>query len=314
VNSGFIVTTLQSDELVLELIGMTAEQFSNKEDPKVQRVEKTRILVVPPFVDHARVLSLLEKQNFRGFGLPATAMDQSKDRLANLCAVPLRAYAFSVRMAETLADFYDRIFPPGTIKAPDEKLGNYAKQSLAAIKAGARCDLLDIVNGEKNGPALMEWIRRECKILPNGDLDKKIAKLFVPDEDGLEFSQILDTAVVPAVPELRADVVSKPVNNRELADVQAFEKSTFSFGKVEKKRAQQFASTVLQRETKVFLRFVKNEHSRALSESMEQYFRGFYSEAIQVAAVRIAEARFDEFDVDEDIGSSADDSTDEDED
>jgi hypothetical protein len=314
VNSGFVITVLRSDELVLELVGMTAEQFSNKEDPKVQRVEKTRILVVPPFADHARVLSLLEKQNFRGFGLPATAMDQSKDRLANLCAVPLRAYAFSVRMAETLADFYDRIFPPGTIKAPDEKLGNYAKQSLAAIKSGTSCSLIDIINGDIHGPALMEWIRRECKILPNGDLDKKITKLFVPDEKGLEFDEILDTVVAPAVPELRADVVSKPVNNRELADVQAFEKANFSFGKVEKKRAQQFASTVLQRETKIFLRFVKNEHSRALSESMEQYFRGFYSEAIQVAAVRIAEARFDEFDVDEDIGSSADESADSDED
>lgn len=307
-NSYTISTVIQNDDTFLELVGMTAEQFANKEDPRVQRIEKMRIVVVPPFEDHDRVLSLLEKQNFRGFALPATAMDQSKDRLANFCAVPLRAYAFSVRMAETIPDFFDRIFPVGTIKAPDDKLGNYAKQAKTAIASGVECYLKDILRGDKNGPAFMTWVKRECKVLPKGELDKKLTALLVPDKEGLEVKddftdyddQTLDKGVI-------VDLASKPVNAREAAEVAEFEKAVFSVGKDAKKRGGQTAASVLRRETKTFLRTIAREHSRALADSMEAYFRGFYSEAVQAAACRIAEARFDEFEAEDDgIGSSAD--------
>jgi len=310
VNSEIILTILRKSVLFLELIGMSAEQYSNIEDPRVQRVQKTRILVVPPFEDHDRVLSLLERQNFRGFGLPATAMDQSKDRLANLCAVPLRAYAFSVRMAETIPDYYDRIFPNGTIKSPDEKLGNYAKQALAAIKNGTKCELIEILRGETKSKAMMAWIARECKIIPNGELFNKIANALGFDEADADDSLSLVEAgieVLPGDPKAKVDVVSKTTGPSERLEVEAFIKSVFSIKqKDDRKKRPGQASSVLLREAKVFLKHVKREHSVALAESMEAYFRGFYAEGIQSAAVRIAEARFDEFDDDSDIGSSGD--------
>lgn len=303
-----IATIVQEDELFLELIGMTAEQFSNAEDPRVQRVLKTRILVVPPFEEHDRVLSLLEKQNFRGFGLPATAMDQSKDRLSNLCAVFIRAYAFSVRMAETIPDFYDRIFPVGTIKPPDEKLGNYAKQCRAALEKGIACDVIPIIRGDKNPKALLSWISRECKIIPDGDLYKKITKTFALDSDeDEELSLItLDEAKEPDT-RIPVDVVSKATSKNEILAVENFVKGSFAIvQKDSKKKKAGSASSVLLRETRIFLKMVRKEHSSSLADAMEGYFRGFYAVDIQLAAVRIAEARFDEFDDDGFIGSSAD--------
>jgi hypothetical protein len=316
VNSEIIATVIQEDELFLELIGMTAEQFANMEDPRVQRVLKMRILVVPPFEDHKRVLSLLEKQNFRGFGLPATAMDQSKDRLANLCAVPMRAYAFSVRMAETIPDFYDRILPAGTIKSPDERLGNYAKQCLTALEKGLVCDLIPIIRGEKKSSAMMAWICRECKIIPDGDLFKKIAKCLTFDEGdeelGLENYHVLKELPKPEKP--LADVVTKRIVGSESAAVQDFEKLVFAFkAKGDNKKRQQAAASVLGKEAKGFLKQIAREHSTSLAESMEAYFRSFYSSGIQLAAVRIAQARFDEFDDDHIIEEPEDSSSDEDE-
>lgn len=70
------------DGLIFDLTGMTAEQFFNAEDAKVQRALKTRILVVPPFDDRKRVPESLSRSNSRGFGLPATAMDQSKAQVS----------------------------------------------------------------------------------------------------------------------------------------------------------------------------------------------------------------------------------------
>jgi hypothetical protein len=316
VNSEMIATVIQEDDLFLELIGMTAEQFANIEDPRVQRILKMRILVVPPFEDHKRVLSLLEKQNFRGFGLPATAMDQSKDRLANLCAVPMRAYAFSVRMAETIPDYYDRIFPKGTIKAPDEKLGNYAKQALGALEKGINCDLIPIIRGEKKASAMMAWICRECKIIPNGDLYKKIADTlsYDDDDDGLELDNNHALTELRDPPKPVADIVTRRVVGSESAAIMDFEKAVFAFkGKSENKKRQSTAASVLTSEAKRFLKHVAREHSVALAESMETYFRGFYSSAIQVAAVRIAHARFDEFDEEPIVDESEEESSDDDE-
>jgi hypothetical protein len=309
-----IATIIQSDELFLELVGMTAEQFSNTEDPRVQYVLKTRILVVPPFEDHERVLSLLEKQSFRGFGLPATAMDQSKDRLANLCAVFIRAYAFSVRVAENIPDFYDRIFAPGTIKAPDDKLGNYAKQCHSAIKDGKECSLIPIIRGEEKPSALLAWVARECKIIPGGDLYKKIALCLGADDDdeALSLATFGEEGAQPSVSKaVLVDVVSKATTKSELLAIEEFVKKSFSLGgKDNRKKKAGTASSVLLRETRTFLKMVRREHSSSLADAMEGYFRSFYAVDIQAAAVRIAEARFDEFDDDGFIGSSGDESPD----
>jgi len=315
-HSAPVATIIQDDKLFLELIGMTDEQFANAEDPRVQRVLKTRILVVPPFEDHSRVLSLLEKQNFRGFGLPATAMDQSKDRLANLCAVFIRAYAFSVRMAETIPDFYDRIFPVGTIKAPDEKLGNYAKQCSTAIANGVKCDLLDIIKGDLKPKAMMAWVTRECKLIPDGDLYKKIASCLGvdDDDDAMSLDGMPGKEVFPPKVEIPVDVVSKTTSRNEALAIENFVKSSFAIAqKDNKKKKAGTASSVLLRETRNFLKHVRKEHSASLADAMEGYFRGFYAEGIQLAAVRIAEARFDEFDDDGFVGSSADEDSSEDE-
>lgn len=40
----------------------------------------------------------------------------------------MRAYAFYIRIAETIPDFFVRILPADAVKLADEKLGNYAKQ------------------------------------------------------------------------------------------------------------------------------------------------------------------------------------------
>jgi hypothetical protein len=313
-NSGSIIKILQNDELVLELTGLTAEQFSNAEDPRVQRVLKTRILVVPPFEDFDRVLEPLSRANFRGFGLPNTAMDQSKDRLANLCAVPIRAYAFSVRMAETITDFYDRILPAGTIKPADDKLGNYAKQALSSIKAGTSISLLGILQLTEKSTALMQWIERECKIIPNGALSKKIASILgIPAKDSEEGVSLPTNFPKPG--KNLVDVHSSVTSGAEKDAIGIFRKEALSFkDKTIKGTKRSTASSVLKREARTFLKFVAKEHSPSLAISMEAYFRGFYSEDIQSAAVRIAEARFDELDDLSEIGSSEEETSDDEDD
>jgi adenosyl cobinamide kinase/adenosyl cobinamide phosphate guanylyltransferase len=313
-NSPIIISIIQNEELFLELTGITAEQLTNAEDPRVQRVFKTRILVVPPFREYERVLAPLTKPNFRGYGLPATAMDQSKDRLANLCAVPLRAYAFSVRMAETIPDFYNRIFPDGTIRAPDEKLGNYAKQTLDAIKNGIGCSLLGIIRGEDQPKAFMAWAHRECKIIPGGDLDKKITTALGITEDSFDVGVTGILEQVPNPPGPRADVVTRATSRAELLAIDEFKKTVFmSKDKADKKKRGNAASSILSKEAKIFLRMVSRDHSVALASAMETYFRSFYSTNIQRAAVQIATARFDEFDGEDAIDESSDESSDDDE-
>jgi hypothetical protein len=313
-NSSALIKILQDDNLFLELIGMTAEQFSNAEDPRVQRVLKTRILVVPPFEDYKRVLEPLSRPNFRGFGLPATAMDQSKDRLANLCAVPLRAYAFSVRMAETITDFYDRILPKGTIKPMDEKLGNYAKQTLDFLDKGGNCELIETLRLVRPSSALLEWIHRECKIIPGGELSRKIATcLGLPtggEDNGVPIEPT-SPKMARAVVDLQAPVTTGAEKDR----FKAFQSEALQLKtKVASKKKQTPASSILRRDTRTFLKRVAKDHSPFLATSMESYFRGFYSEDIQSAAVRIAEARFDELNDElSELGSSEEESSSEEE-
>lgn len=311
-NSAILVRILQDDDLFLELIGMSAERFSNAEDPQVQRVLKTRILVVPPFEDHKRVLDPLSRANFRGFGLPNTAMDQQRDRLANLCAVPVRAYAFSVRMAETRSDFFDRIMTTGTIQPVDDKLGNYAKQTLDALDKGTKIELLEILRLENKSTAMMEWIHRECKIIPNGDLSKQISAVlgFNPDiERGINPAKTLAKAKVDTV---RAYI---PLSTGTEKDAfKSFRQEAFSIKEKSSNKKRTVASSVLLKEAKTFLKMIAKSHSPLLAEAMESYFRGFYSTAIQAAAVRIAEARFDELDEVSDLSSTSSSSEDEEED
>lgn len=306
-NSKVILKIIQNEALFLELTGLSQEQLSNAEDPKTQRVLKQHIFVVPPFGNHDRVLNLLAKQNFRGFGLPQTAMDQSKDRLMNVCAVPLRAYAFSIRMAENLTDFWDRVFPKGTIKSPDDKLGNYAKQALDAIEGGKVCTVTSILKLEQNaGYAIMAWIHRECKIIPSGELSGKIAKALGYDKDlGVPIN---DTAYTGGYGKPTGRIlVMKPITTAaEKEAFKTFSKETFAIKQKSAKKRGLPAASVLLNETKSFLKEIKKEHSALLAESMESYFRGFYSESIQRSAVRIARARFDE--LEEEVPSTEDDS------
>lgn len=293
-NSNFLINILQNDEIVLELTGLTAEQWANEEDPRVQRVLKTRILAVPPFEDFDRVLEPLSRPNFRGFGLPATAMDQSRDRLANLCAVPIRAYAFSVRMAETIPDFFDRVLPAGTIRAPDDKLGNYAKQTMAALEAGATLKLMDIISMRADSIVMLHWIERECKLIPRGDLSKKIAKAA-----GLQSAPVAHAIASPIAPRVvgaKVKLLDLVTTGAERDKYKSFRSEAFSIKEKVITKKRQPAASVLCKEAKGFLKEVAKEHSPLLAQAMESYFRGFYSEAIQTSAVRIAVARFDELD------------------
>jgi len=300
---------LQNPELVLELVGMSQEDFQNAEDPRVQRVKKLRILVIPPFEDHKRVLEPLSRSNFRGFGLPSTAMDQSKDRLANLCAVFMRAYAFSVRMAETIPDFFDRVSPVGTISRPDEKLGNYAKQMLDAIDDGTEISLYPKLRLLEPLDPLMAWIDRECKIIPGGDLHKKIKTALETRGGGTaEMISLFSTTTAKTVV-ASVDLVSPLSTGAEKDAYKSFRNDALSLKEKTAKGRKSVASTVLSRGAKTFLKNVAREHSHVLAQSMEAYFRGFYSEAIQAAAVRIAEARFDDLEDLSEIGSSEDESS-----
>jgi len=304
-NSAFVINVLQDEELFLELTGLSKEQLDTGEDPKVQRVlTKTRIHVIPPYEDHKRVLEPLSRPNFRGFGLPNTAMDQQRDRLANLCAVPMRAYAFSVRMAETRSDFFDRIFPTGTIRAVDEKLGNYAKQSMDALDRGTKCSLLPIIRLESDHKSLLAWVNRECKIIPNGALEKQIrGAIFLNEGEGT--GDTYDVPVTePKWDPVPVDMISALSTGTEKDMVKSLRSAAFSLKEkaASKKRTQ--AASVLRREARTFLKHVARDYNPMLAESMEAYFRGFYSEDIQSAAVRIAEARFDELDEVSDLGSS----------
>jgi len=311
-NSGSIIKILRDDDLLLELTGLTAEQFANAEDPRVQRVLKTRILVVPPFEEHDRVLEPLSRANFRGFGLPNTAMDQSKDRLSNLCAVPIREYAFSVRMAETIADFYDRILPEGTIKPADDKLGNYAKQAFTHIKDGGNCDLVQVLRLTKaQDSSFMEWVNRECKIIPGGPLSNKIAAVLGLPAGGIANAVGTREGFPKPKPRL-VDIVSDATTGAEKDGIADFRKNALSLREKSSSKKRSTASSVLKREARTFLKMVAKDHSSLLAESMEAYFRGFYSEDIQSAAVRIAEARFDELEDLSEVGSSEEESSDED--
>jgi hypothetical protein len=314
VNNEMIIRIIKDQNLFLELVGLSAEDFQNAEDPRSQRVNKTRILVVPPFEDHSRVLEPLSRPNFRGFGLPATAMDQSKDRLANLCAVAMRAYAFSIRMAETIPDFFDRITPPGTITAPSEKLGNYAKQMLDQIESGVEPTLLTKLRLQEALEPLMAWIDRECKIIPNGDLHKKVLAALEFQGGGTEdrssvFVEKAQNKCTPIV-----DMVSPISTGAEKDAFKAFRSDALSLRDKTQKGKKTMASSVLSGPARRFLKQVARDHSHVLAQSMEAYFRGFYSEAIQAAAVRIAEARFDDLEDLSEVGSSEDDSSSDDED
>jgi len=314
INNEMIMRVIKDQNLFLELVGLSAEDFRNVEDPRSQRVGKTRILVVPPFEDHVRVLEPLSRPNFRGFGLPATAMDQSKDRLANLCAVAMRAYAFSVRMAETIPDFFDRITPKGTIQAPSEKLGNYAKQMLDQIESDIKPNLLTKLRLQENLTPLMAWIDRECKIIPNGDLHKKILTALESQGGGTDarvsvFEGKAQNKCNPII-----DMVSPISTGAEKDSYKAFRSDALSLRDKAAKGKKTMASSVLSGSARRFLKQVARDHSHVLAQSMEAYFRGFYSEAIQAAAVKIAEARFDDLEDLSEVGSSEDDSSSDDED
>lgn len=304
INNEGIMRIFQDTKLFLELIGMTQKEFSNAEDPRVQRVLKARILVVPPFEDHIRVLEPLSRSNFRGFGLPQTAMDQSKDRLANLCAVFVRAYAFSIRMAETIPDYFNRIVKEGTVSPPTDALGNYAKQMLDALNRGEPCSLIPKLRLKESIDSIMSWIDRECKIIPNGDLHKMIATALSQRGGGTEAAEqlCLSRTLPPGL--LKVDMVSPITTGAERDAFKAFQRDALSLREKGIKGKKSVASSVLSKKAKSFLKLVARDHSHMLSQSMEAYFRGFYSEDIQSAAVRIAEARFDDLDELSEPGSS----------
>jgi len=319
-------------------------------NPSVAKLLKCRVAVMPPMKDSRYVTEPASKTK-AGWKFPSPSMDSIQGAMNALSTALMRVYSANLQSVDLVGDYYATIVPGAVSKASVTPTNNFYVQWAAAPEPTR--EWLDRIQGGSTGTArsdVWRWIRIEMRLSEKAEAGKALANALFLKEDGnpdpkkieileVEIDDPKDNtkkvivkkpatyAGFPAVasaqrpstpPDISGEMnLLRPLTATEEPYWKKFQKDTFPSHKKKGKKSVPLGST-LTRLTPQGLALVAEIEpiSELLAERMRIWLRGFSDERVQRAAVKLANASFDELfisDAKESDDDRSDDESDEEE-
>jgi hypothetical protein len=347
-----LVVELANNDKFIRVISKIDDSISldDETNPSVAKLLKCRIGVIPPMRDCRYVIDPASKTR-AGWKFPSPSMDSIAGSISALSTALLRMYSANMQSVDLVGDFYATIVPGAVSRAAVSPTNNfYVQWGKAKDPNGI---WLDHVLGGSTGTHrqnVWRWLRTEMRLSEKAEGGKALASALLLNEDGSPSSERQTITrrvsfVDPAEPNVKKHrdeeqkiypvlevpavnpTVSKPTDGKlnlqreltaeEIPLWQKFQKEVFPSKKKGKKVVATLGNTLtrLTPEGKALVEEISGL-SPDLADRMRQWLRGFADERVQRAAVKLANASFDELFIEEskdsDVESDSDESDEED--
>jgi len=315
--SNLAYTFINDDELVRAMTGIAGTiPLDSEENPQVARLLGAKLVVMPPVRTAASVIELGSKSK-TGFKFPTPSMDTVTGAIVALSTALLRVYSANLQSVDLVSDYYATIAPSAVRREDVTPTNNFyvqwgkladpsANWALAIRGGGRRMDLRACV---------WRWLRMELRLSEKAIAGKALANALNLVEDGTiprkgidEKSLVLtddpEGLLLEALPPRArsSEELIKPNKSvnllRELKDTELpfwteFQERVFPPAVGKKRQPVGLALTPLTPQGKVLLNRVK-QISPYVAGRMLSWLRSFSDERLQLAAVSVTNAEFDD--------------------
>jgi len=327
-NSRMLVKVLQSETFIRTICNIDESVALNDEiNPSVAKMLRTKIGVIPPMSDSRYVTDPGSKSR-AGWKFPTPSMDTPQGALAAVGIAFLRIYSANLQSVDLVSDYYHHIAPGAVSRAAVSPTSNfYAQWAASESPSEIWNQTLSVGTVREHRVNLYRWLRLEMRLSENGAagkalhdcLDISVATTGEPPEVRLTEEAFVPPAAMPELARLtdneKLSDLTRPLTDVEEPLAKAFRETTFTEVKSKKHAGTTAAHlSTLSKEGKKLVERLKST-SPDLAVRMSNWLRSFSEARIQKAAVRLANASFDELFVsEEDEHDSSSEDTDEDED
>lgn len=319
-SSRFLLLALNDEEFLRTLTGLAEEvPFNDETNPVVQKLQSTRVLVVPSPLDSARVTEPGAAIR-QGWKFPATNLSSPAAAVSSLGVAFMRVYSANLQSVDLLTDFYSVIVPGAVTKAATTPSNNfYSQWARAELPSTVWSRILsfgpDLDASERQH--LFRWLRAELRLSESAPIGRALAALTVRtgtvNIGTIEEPNVVDMAVIPRARILPAPQrygnIGRPIqNSADRLQVREFTGtylSSVAKGK-KKKSVRGIATTRLSRVGKEAVTKIKRGISMDLADRVEDWLRSFSQLRLQETAAEMLLASFDSIIGDDEVGSSLD--------
>lgn len=300
-NSKFLVKLAKDNALLSLILGKNPEG----DEALKLLLDESAITLIPPTNEYERFIKACVNPSFKGIDMPSGFWDNTpQNLLPALSAILIQTFYLSFRRENIYEEFLKLTVPQivqrTSLQDKDYKL--QISELYQASKKNVLC--MNIVEGEeKHLPILAKWICDYFGTIENSFDEllkalKRSKKRAPPDNEGsiptveLEAKTSSTTTLTGPLKKENTEVKTyfQKCSTEDLKQLKVIFKSMPSKLKVRKREPK----SLLTEDAKVFLKDVKESHSKDLSEELESFFLSLPNEDIQRAIVRIAEIKFDD--------------------
>jgi len=308
---------INDDELLRSITGIAADvSLKDEENPLVAKLLAAKLVVMPPAEDADRVIELGSKSK-SGFKFPTPSMDTVTGSIIALSTALLRVYSANLQSVDLVGDYYATI-APGAVRREDVTPTNNFYVQWGKAREPSRVWKSVVVGGGRDmslRACLWRWIRIELRLSEKASAGKALACALMLNEDGTIPKNGVgnDRLVLPDDPHslMLSDVPpqdrspeelvkpNKSVNLlRDLKDTELpfwtkFQERVFPPAVGKKRQPVGMALTPLSPQGKLLVSRVK-QFSPYVAGRILSWLRSFSDERLQLAAVSVTNAEFDD--------------------
>jgi hypothetical protein len=315
--SNLVYTFVNNNELLRAITGIADTiPLDEEENPQVAKLLGAKLVVMPPVRDAARVIELGSKSK-SGFKFPTPSMDTVTGSMIALSTALLRVYSANLQSVDLVADYYATIAPRG-VKREDVTPTNNFYVQWGKIREPSQIWALAIRGGGRSmslRTSVWRWIRMELRLSEKAVAGKALARALLLNEDGTAPTKGVGSnhlilqddpekleLVSPSPLERDPEELVKPNKSvnllRDLKDTELpfwneFQERVFPPAVGKKRQPVGLALTPLTPQGKQLLSRVK-QISPYVATRMLSWLRSFSDERLQLAAVSVTNAEFDD--------------------
>lgn len=302
-------------ELLRAITGIAPNiSLEDEENPLVSKMLKAKLVVMPPAINADRVIEIGSKSR-SGFKFPNPTMDTITGSIVALSTALLRVYSANLQSVDLVGDYYATI-APGAVRREDVTPTNnfYVQWGKAADPSAVWREAIKGAPTDMNlRKKLWRWLRTELRLSEAASAGKALADVLLLEDTGEIPSDAPDNGILN--PDADADLVldglpaseslvayAKPDHGvsilRDLKDTELpfwirFQERVFPSKAGKKKAPVGLALTPVTPEGKRLLSRVY-KLSPYVADRMLGWLRSFSDERLQLAAIKVTNAEFDD--------------------
>jgi len=308
---------INDDDLLRSITGIADTiPLTEEENPLVAKLLAAKLVVMPPAENANRVIELGSKSK-SGFKFPTPSMDTVTGAIIALSTALLRVYSANLQSVDLVGDYYATI-APGAVRREDvTPTNNFYVQWGKAREPSQRWS--SVVRGGGRNMSLRQclwrWIRMELRLSETAGAGKALASALMLNEDGTipqagvgsgslvvegdPKSLMLSDLPPEERPPQEMIKPNKSVNllrslkTTELPFWTEFQERVFPPAVGKKRQPVGLSLTPLTPQGKQLIGRVK-QISPYVSGRMLSWLRSFSDERLQLAAVSVTNAEFDD--------------------